>query len=95
MSTCWVSAAGDLHGIPRVTRCFKVTNITLRYPLCQVWRHHVGDDAGEHKLVYHETDDQMYVHLGKSRDEKILSIHVGKSPLTGLHETLRHAAVLL
>ncbi len=43
-----------------------------------MWRHHVGGNAEQDELVYHEEDDQMYVHLAKSRDEKILSIHVGE-----------------
>ena len=55
----------------------------------QVWRHHVGGNADQDELVYHETDEQMYVHLGKSRDEKILSIHVGKT----VHPCLRPACM--
>ncbi|KAL3150392.1 hypothetical protein ABBQ32_000231 [Trebouxia sp. C0010 RCD-2024] len=57
---------------------FYVTKDKLDRPF-KVWRHHVGANADEHKLVYHETDDQFYVHLGKSRDEKILTIHVGSA----------------
>lgn len=39
----------------------------------------MGANADQDELVYHEKDEQFYVHLGKSRDEKILSIHVGKA----------------
>ena len=45
--------------------------------LLQVWRHRVGGNAEQDELVYHEQDDQFYVGLGKSRDDKILSIRVG------------------
>lgn len=57
---------------------FYVTKDKLDRPF-KVWRHHVGGNAEQDELVYHEEDDQMYVHLAKSRDEKILSIHVGSS----------------
>ena len=39
----------------------------------------MGGDTEQDELVYHEEDEQFYVHLGKSRDEKILSIHVGNA----------------
>lgn len=39
----------------------------------------MGGNADQDELVYHEKDDQMYVHLGKSRDDKILIIHVGNN----------------
>ena len=32
------------------------------------------------EVVYHEKDEQFYVNLGKSKDEKILVIHVGNAP---------------
>lgn len=57
---------------------FYVTKDKLDRPF-KVWRHHVGGNADQDELVYHEKDDQMYVHLGKSRDDKILIIHVGSS----------------
>ena len=53
--------------------------VILIVSLPQVWRHHVGGNADQDELVYHEKDDQMYVHLGKSRDDKILIIHVGNN----------------
>lgn len=44
----------------------------------QVWRHCIGSTAEQDALVFHEEDEQFYTNLGKSKDEKILIIHVGK-----------------
>ena len=44
----------------------------------QVWRHCIGSTAEQDELVFHEKDEQFYTNLGKSKDEKILIIHVGR-----------------
>lgn len=51
----------------------------LKHSLWQVWRHRIGSDAEQDEVVFHEKDEQFYVNLGKSRDEKILIIQVGNA----------------
>lgn len=59
-------------------------HVTSRASVCaeqtvweQVWRHRIGSNADQDEIVYHEEDEQFYVHLGKSKDDKLLIIHVG------------------
>ena len=47
--------------------------------ILQVWRHQIGAEQGEDALIYHEEDEQFYVHIGRSRDDKMIFISSGMS----------------
>ena len=67
--------------------CFANDNKTLFYVTkdamdrpYKVWKHTVGSDNDEEDvLVYHETDESFYVGIGRSRSEKLITIHSGSA----------------
>lgn len=48
--------------------------------LLQIFRHKVGSNPGQDEVAYHETDDQFYISISRSKSEKVLYISAG-----GLH----------
>lgn len=51
----------------------------------KVFLHLLGNNFAEDHLVYHETDETSYAHLGTSKDRKYLFIHSGYTEIVECH----------
>ena len=49
--------------------------------MLQIFRHKIGSDPGQDEVAYHETDDQFYISISRSKSEKVLYISAGGLPL--------------
>lgn len=43
----------------------------------KLWRHTLGTDPSGDELVYHETDDAFWVHIGKTRSQEYMMLGIG------------------
>ncbi len=43
----------------------------------KLWRHRLGDPAEQDQMVYHETDDQFWLDIHKSRDDRFIFAGLG------------------